>query len=452
MRDVALTLFIAGLLPFILKRPHWGVLAWTWIGLMSPHRLTFGFAATLPLAASVGLVTIVALALSREHKRVPMSSPVIVLIVLLLWMTVTTVFSINPDEAWPGWFKVMKVQLFILITLAAMQSADRIKALVWVSVLSLGFYGVKGGVYTLLTGGGGMVLGPQGSYIEGNTEIALALTMIIPLMRWLQLYSENRWVQRGLLVAMVLCAVAILGSYSRGGVIAIIAMVGFLWLKNRTKLIPALALILLAPVLFAFMPPEWHARMATITTYAEDSSAMGRINAWYFAANLAAERFLTGGGFEAFTPEAFMRWAPDPLDFHDAHSIWFEVLAEQGYLGLALFLLLWYFTWGTGRRIETLTQDRAELRWAADLGKMVQVSLVAYWVGGSFLGLAYWDLPYLLMTLLVLTQTVIVRHLYPNRGALRASGRSDVAAHDSIRARAHPDKSALTASERGTSR
>ncbi len=80
--------------------------------------------------------------------------------------------------------------------------------------------------------------------------------------------------------------------------------------------------------------------MWTIRDYQEDSSSMGRINAWHFAANLAADRPVVGGGFQVFTPELFQKYAPNPTDFHDAHSIYFESLAEQGYVGLALFVLI----------------------------------------------------------------------------------------------------------------
>ena len=93
--------------------------------------------------------------------------------------------------------------------------------------------------------------------------------------------------------------------------------------------------VLFALVVFPVIPEKWHERMSTIGTYQEDRSAMGRVNAWHFAFNLASERPLTGGGFSAFTNDLFIRYAPDPFDVHDAHSIYFEVLGEHGFLALA---------------------------------------------------------------------------------------------------------------------
>ncbi|MFZ5512296.1 MAG: putative O-glycosylation ligase, exosortase A system-associated [Pseudomonadota bacterium] len=411
MRDILITAIILGSLPFIFRRPWIGVLMWTWVGIMNPHRLAWGFAYSLPFAMIVGVATLTALLFSKELKRYPAMPATVLLIVWVLWMTVTTVFAIYPEAAWTQWNKVIKIQLFIVITIMVMQSQERIRWLVWVVMFSIAFYGVKGGVFTLTRGGSGMVLGPDGGFIAGNTEIALAITMIMPLMRYLQVMSEKRWVRYGFTAALVLCAVAVLGSYSRGGVLAIVAMGAALWLKGRQKLLMGILLVALIPMVVAVMPDRWFERMNTISTYEQDSSAMGRINAWWFAVNLAKDRPINGGGFDVFQPELFSRYAPNPADFHDAHSIWFKVLAEHGYLGLILFVALWFAAWRLGAWIIRVSRDRLDLRWASELARMIQVSYVGFWVGGSFLGLSYFDLPYILLALLVLTKTVIQKQM-----------------------------------------
>ena len=411
MRDIALTLFVFGMLPIILLRPHWGVLLWTWIGLMNPHRLSWGFAHDFEFAAVVGVVTIIAVLMSRERKRLPLTPPVIVLAALILWMTVSTIFSFYPDEAWIQWEKIIKIQVFIFLTLLVMQQRERIIALVWVSTLSVAFFGIKGGIYTLTSGGSGMVLGPDGTFIAGNTEISLALTMTIPLMRWLQLQAPQRWMRWALGLAMALTAIAVVGSYSRGGLLAIFGMGAVLWFKSRKKLLFTIVLIALIPAVLVSMPEKWFERMSTIQTYEYDSSAMGRINAWEFAYNLAKAHPFTGGGFRVFQENAFERFAPNATDVHDAHSIWFQFLGEHGFVGLSLFLLLWAFTWRTGSSIIRASRGRDDLQWAGDLAGMVQVCLVGYWIGGSFLGLGYWDYPYILMVILVLTSVVSRKEL-----------------------------------------
>ncbi|MGH9548729.1 MAG: putative O-glycosylation ligase, exosortase A system-associated, partial [Terriglobales bacterium] len=393
IRDIVLTAFILGLLPAVLVRPHWGILLWTWVGLMNPHKMTWGFAYNFPFAMIIGVVTIFAILISKEPKKLPLAPPIVILLLLVLWMTITTVFfSLFPDLAWPKWEKVMKIQVFILLTLIVMQSEERIRSLVLVATLSIAYFGIKGGLYTIAHGGGGMVLGPDGGFISGNTEIALALTVTLPLMRWLQLQTERVWLKHASTVAMVLIAISVLGSQSRGGFLALAAMATFLWVKSRKKIVLGAVLVALAAALFSFMPDTWHQKMDTIETYQQDRSAMGRIGAWRFATNLALDRPIGGGGFDTFEQKAYDRYAPDERSL-DPHSIWFQVLAEHGFVGLGLFVLLWALSWRTGTRVIRMCRNRPDLTWARDLAAMIQAALVGFWAGGSFLGLAYWDYP-----------------------------------------------------------
>ena len=138
---------------------------------------------------------------------------------------------------------------------------------------------------------------------------------------------------------------------------------------------------------------------------------MGRINAWRMAMNLANDRPLVGGGFEIYTPSVFARYAPNPDDLHAAHSIYFQMLGEHGYVGLMLFLLLWYLVWRDAGWIIKHSKDRSELQWALDLARMIQVSLVGYAVGGAFLSLAYYDVPCNLLVALVLTRRLVEKEL-----------------------------------------
>jgi putative inorganic carbon (HCO3(-)) transporter len=423
MRDYLVALIVFGALPFVLTRPHLGVLLWTWLGIMNPHRLGWGFANIFPFAAIVGAVTMLSFLVSKEPKRIPWASATIFLVLFILWMNVTTLFALVPDQAMPQWSKVMKIQLMILLTLMLMYDRARLHSLAWTIVVSLGFYGVKGGIFTILTGGQFMVLGPEGTFIAGNTEISLALTMALPLMRYLQVTSENKWVRRSLVVAMLLTGLAIIGSHSRGALLAGIAMGLFLLYKSRKKALLGFMLVLAVPVMLSMMPDKWFTKMSTIETYQQDASAMGRINAWHFAVNLANQRPVIGGGFETFTPELFRAYAPNPMDFHGPHSIYFSVLAEHGYVGLALFMGIAFSAWRAGSRVIRQSKGRSDLLWAWELASMTQVSLVGFAVGGAFLGLAYFDLFYLLVALLVLTEAVVGKTLQQEAGAQRPGWR-----------------------------
>jgi probable O-glycosylation ligase (exosortase A-associated) len=407
MRDVVLTLVIFGTLPFILWRPHIGVLVWTWIGFMNPHRLTWGFAYDMPFAMIVALVTLVSLLISREPKKIPWTRESIVLLIFLAWILLTTIQAMYPWLAWPHFNQIWKIQLMVFVTLMLMQSKERINQLVWVIAMSIGFYGIKGGIFTIVHGGVYHVRGPEGSFIGGDNEMGLALIMTIPLLRYLQLTTRSMWVRSFLAVAMVLCAAATVGSQSRGALVGLVAMSTFLWLKSRNKVFTAALGIVAIGLVLSVMPQQWYDRMSTIQTYEQDQSAMGRINAWKMAFNMAKDRPL-GGGLESFQDYSFALYAPNPDDVHASHSIYFEVLGEHGFVGLGLFLMLALMTWRTASWVIGRARRDREKRWAADLAAMVQVSLVGYASAGAFLGLAYFDYYYTLIALVVLCKTVLM--------------------------------------------
>jgi probable O-glycosylation ligase (exosortase A-associated) len=407
MRDVALTLVIFGTLPFILWRPHIGVLVWTWIGFMNPHRLTWGFAYDMPFAMIVALVTLVSLLISREPKKIPWTRESIVLLIFLAWILLTTIQAMYPWLAWPHFNQIWKIQLMVFVTLMLMQSKERINQLVWVIAMSIGFYGIKGGIFTIVHGGVYHVRGPEGSFIGGDNEMGLALIMTIPLLRYLQLTTRSMWVRSFLAVAMVLCAAATVGSQSRGALVGLVAMGTFLWLKSRNKVFTAALGAVAIGLVLSVMPQQWYDRMSTIQTYEQDQSAMGRINAWKMAFNMAKDRPL-GGGLESFQDYSFALYAPNPDDVHASHSIYFEVLGEHGFVGLGLFLMLALMTWRTASWVIGRARRDREKRWAADLAAMVQVSLVGYASAGAFLGLAYFDYYYTLIALVVLCKTVLM--------------------------------------------
>jgi probable O-glycosylation ligase (exosortase A-associated) len=411
MRDILVTAIVFGVLPFALKQPHIGIYLWSWIGYMNPHKLGWGFAYNFPFAVFIAVVVLASLFFSRQKITYFWSPTLGWLMALNIWFLITTIFSLQPDDSWEQWSKVFKIQLFTFLTAWIINDKEKIHIFVWIIVLSIGFYGVKGGIFTLIGGGTSHVLGPSGGFISGNTEIGLALVMILPLIWYLYLNTNQPWIRAGLIFSMLLVPIAILGTQSRGALLAIGAIAFFLWVKSRQKLVPFIVIILMLPVVFMFMPEQWHNRMATIGSYEEDTSAQGRIQAWKFSYELASARPL-GGGFESFTPINYERFTPGLVaqgtgHYHDVHSIYFEILGEHGFAGLAIFLILGFLTWKTANRVIKLTKESKPNKWAYDLATMLQVSLVGYATGGAFLGLAYFDLPYHIMIMIVVTLRII---------------------------------------------
>ncbi|MCX9156872.1 putative O-glycosylation ligase, exosortase A system-associated [Niveibacterium sp. 24ML] len=412
MRDLLILLPIIGLALAALRKPWLGVIGWTWISIMNPHRLSWNLD-NLPLAALMAGCTLVGLLLTRDRRQPFISGSVITLLVFMIWMCITYPFSIFPDRSLEMLDRVMKIDVMILVALMLIISRKHIQWLTWTVVVSIGYFGIKGGLFTILTGGSFRVWGPSGTFIEGNNEIALAIIITIPLMRYLQMQlpPDRKWFRRGFTVAMLLMAAAALGSHSRGALLAIAAMAFFLWLRSPNKLGGGIAMVVAGALLVIFMPDEWTDRMNTISTYQQDMSAQGRINAWWMAWNLAKDRFF-GGGYQIYTLIVFQQYAPNPTDVHAAHSIYFQVLGEHGFVGLFIFLLMWGLTWRDGAWLRRHAAAVPEARWAADMGAMCQVALVGYLVGGAFLSLSYFDLPYNLLVLTAASRNWVTRRAW----------------------------------------
>jgi probable O-glycosylation ligase (exosortase A-associated) len=355
----------------------------------------------------IGTATLVGALIGSGRKKFKSRPEVFTLLLYILWMCITTLFALNPQDAWPFWAQVMKVQLMVFVALLVLNDRRHVFLLIWVLVISLGFYGVKGGIFALTTGGGNRVWGPPESFIADNNSLALALCMNIPLMYFLLQNTQKRWVKLALAGGMMVCAMAILGSQSRGALLAIGAMAVFLWWKSPHKLALAFVLPVVAMGALLFMPERWWDRMETIQDYTADRSAMERIWAWKMAFNVAVDRPLLGGGFQMWTPEVYSRYAEEWFRPQAAHSVYFQVLGEQGFAGLLLYSLVWLFTWRNAGWLIRKAQREPQFKWAGSLASMMQVSLVAYAVGGAFLSVAYWDVPYYGLVALVVARFAV---------------------------------------------
>ena len=403
MRDVLITAVILAGAVMALGRPWVGVMLWTWISIMNPHRYTWGFAYNMPFAAIVAVTTLIGILFTRERES-PFKAPVIyVLAIFMVWMTIAWLFGVDPAGDYESWAKVMKIDLMIFIALALLRSKRHIIVLAWVLVGSLAILGAKGGLFTILSGGSYRVYGPPQSYTYDNNDFALALVVVIPLVNFLRLQLASVWGRRGMAVLIILCAAAALGTQSRGGFLAFGAMALFFWWKGKNKLGTGLAISVALVAIIVFMPDTWMDRMESINDYRNDGSAMGRINAWWVAWRIALHN-ITGVGFNTVRPELFAQYSEYVDRARAAHSIYFQIMGEHGFIGLALFLCLGFMTWRVAGWISKNAPDIPETHWCKDLAAMSQASLAGYAVGGAFLSLAYFDLVYNILALLVLTK------------------------------------------------
>jgi probable O-glycosylation ligase (exosortase A-associated) len=408
LRDILVSTVIFGSLPFCFLRPWVGVLVWSWVGYMNPHRLTWSFAHDMPFAQMVAIATLFGLIATKEKYPLPGVREVYLILLFSLTIFLSTLFAYYPEAAWAQFDKVWKILLMTFVTMVLFQDPKKVRALVWVIALSIGFYGLKGGIYVVRSGGANHVLGPEGSFIEGNTEIGMALNMVLPFLILLRREATHPWLRHMLSIVFGFSIVAILGTYSRGAFLGLIVVMTLLFLKSRTKIFAIVLLAIAIPVGMSTLPEKWFGRMETIQTYEKDGSAMGRLEAWKVAVAMGKDRPLLGFGFRPFSKEMFERYGY--TKGRDAHSIFFQVLAEHGFTGLILYAGLIIGSFLSLRRLARVSQKDPSLNWVYNYSQMLQASFAAYVVCGAFLSMSYFDLFYHLVAIVIILKKLILVH------------------------------------------
>ena len=414
VRDIVLLVVIIGSLPVCFVRPWIGLLVWSWLAFMNPHLHTWAFAASSPFSQWVGLATLGGAVFSRDRQPFVWSREVAVLVLLLGWFTVTTMYALYPAEAWPQWERVSKILLMTFLVIPFFQDRRRLRILLLVVAASIGFYGLKGGIWVLLTGGNYQVLGaPGASFISTNNALALALNMCLPILFYLAKEERRPWLRLALYLTFLASIISVLFTYSRGGLVGLLIVLSVLFLHWRNIPHVAVAAILVAVLAFGFAPQKWLDRMDTIIHYQQEASANLRLLSWQVSFMLANDHPITGGGFWGISNLAtFARYMPDyPAGSHDAHSIYFNLLGEHGYPGLAIFAVFVGLTLMTLETIRKRALQEPELQWAANYAFMLRASIVAYLTSGAFLSVAYFDLAYLLFIVVGLVKVLMEREI-----------------------------------------
>jgi probable O-glycosylation ligase (exosortase A-associated) len=403
MRDFVIVLIIFGSIPFILVRPHVGVLMSTWITYMAPQKLGWGFAFDLPVAMVIGSVTIGAWLLSREPKQIPWAGISVLLLIYMIWTNITTVFSLVPEEATTASIQFDKVILLAFLTMIMMRTEKRILALIWVMAGSIAFYSAKGGVFGLLNNLQFKVFGPPGGFYEDNNALAMATVVALPMIYYLSTRVTRRLLRWAIWLVIGLSLISVIGSYSRGAFLGLLAL-GLVWgwrSKRRVVFGCVAAIIIVGTALT--VPTKWVERIYTIEAYQEDGSAMGRLQAMQFGWGVAKAYPIMGGGFGVYGDNrTYAALGPGSGKARAAHNIYFQVLGTQGFVGFALFIALAIAGLRTNSWVRKRAKSRPDLKNEFVLADICWLSIIAYGATGMFQNAANWDLPYTILAISLL--------------------------------------------------
>jgi putative inorganic carbon (HCO3(-)) transporter len=401
------------LLPIAFMFPFGGALAYEWLQYMPPNSV-YNAGAFSNLSLVMGAVAII-LWLFRDKKLMPKPTWLFaIFIIYAVWLQITELVSIVPNGGgYAQWDRSYKTLGFTIILSIMARTQQRIEAFLWIVCLSIGNFVIMGAIKTVLSGGGGnTVIGADGNILGERVSFAIAITTIIPLIRYLRDYATviqlTRRMKIGMDVYTALCVIATVGTQARTGFLSLGVLAIFYFLKSKRKFTFILTLPILAGLIYLVAPAGYFERMNTIGDAKEASSA-GRIDSWEWGWKFAADHPITGGGYHSFL--LHQTGTVDNPMYLEAHNILFETLADHGFVGLGLFLALIlgmvFNCQGMSKRAKRLP----DLAWAVNLGAMLQLAMWTFLAGSQFLSDATQSMPYELCALSLAARGIVERRL-----------------------------------------
>ena len=422
MLDLALTGFVFVLLGLGLRKPFLWVLAYLYIDILTPQRISWGLLASLPISLIAFVLAFAGWALLDDKRDSRFTLRQGLIVALLVYCGLTTLTADYPESAAEKWAWVWKALVFAIFLPLTLRTRLRIEAAALTIVLTVGAIVISGGIKTLGGGGGygslRLFVPDNAGIYEGSTLSTIAIATI-PLIWWLArfgtLFKPGKLVT-GFAVALTFAALLIpIGTQTRTGLLCI-GLLGVLSLravKRRFLYLGLAGVVALAAI--PFLPESYTQRMSTIENHQSDQSASTRVAVWEWTWEYAKHNPF-GGGFDAYLGNNLRVETVKAVgtgnnvtyqtEYHIEkarayHSAYFEMLGEQGYPGF----LLWAWVQVLGiwqmERLRARWKDRTGPgeNWQAPLANALQLAQLIYFVGALFIGIAFQPVMFMLIGL-----------------------------------------------------
>ncbi|MBD3734061.1 MAG: putative O-glycosylation ligase, exosortase A system-associated [Sphingopyxis sp.] len=423
MRDLAFVAFLFAFIGVGFRKPFLFVLCFCYIDIVAPQKLSYFLINSIPISLIVFGLAIVGWLVFDDKRDTRWSGRQSLLVILLLYCWATTVNADFPVEAQDKWSWVWKALVWAIFLPLTLRTKLRIEALALIMLLSAAAIAIAGGIKTAAGGGGygslQLLLSENYGLYEGSIMSTVGIA-IIPLILWYRKHGtvfQPDW--RVSLFCFALCFACMLlpvGTQARTGLVCLIVLAILSLRAVKHRLLYMVGAGLLAAAAIPFLPQSYTARMETIRDHRADESASTRVAVWAWTWEYAKDHPF-GGGFNAYlqnhlrverAASSNANAAPQealPSVYEDKarayHSSYFEMLGEQGYPGLILWLVLQ----ATGLfRMEQLRRRylktrRAEEQWIAPLATALQHGHIVYMVGSLFVGIAFQPFIYMMLAL-----------------------------------------------------
>jgi probable O-glycosylation ligase (exosortase A-associated) len=426
MRDLILTALLFSLMPVSYRKPFVGLAAFSWLAYMRVQDLTWGFAKGMRWSYYVAIVTFAGYLVSRERKRwFERDVRCIMMLAMVALIGIGILLSDPSLRQFERYLEYVKIIAVALFTTAIVTTKERLRVLLWIIALSLGFFGVKSGLWGIASGGRTQIIRGPGGMLADNNDFSLALSMAVPMLFYLGWTERKPEIRKVFWLALPLTVITVGLTRSRGGFLSVTAAIGMLVLRSRNRMVGLLVAGLVAVAALLAAPEAYKERLKTLLEPTEEGSAASRLKAWGIATRMAMDNPVFGVGMNKFGKH-YRQYHPD-YQFGEqvivAHSSYFQIWAECGTPALLLYLGLLFGAFVTCWRVRAEARRRYHSSWIINYANMLEASLVAFMVGSAFLNRAHFDLFYHWVALVIVFGVIARREMAEElRFPLRASG------------------------------
>lgn len=420
MHQVLFLVFYLGLMPVVVASPFAGVMLYTWLDWLPPDDVYQNTLLPDYLSLTVGALAFL-IWLFKEKKTLPRPALLFsLLIAYLIWINVTWQFALVPIGGYIYWDRTIKVVGFAILTAQMLYNRQRLEGFVWTFVLTVMYYSVPSALKVIASGGGGGigagdVVAAGGGFFGDRVALSIVMSMALPFALYLGRYATlppmrwRRWLRPVMLGVSASLVVSLIGTFARTAVFAGGATLLMMGVRSRRKTVAIVGVAAAILLVFLVAPENWFQRMGLIADYQQDNSAMDRLSAWTWAWQFTLQHPVFGGGFGVFLLDA--GHLAGKTGWLEAHNIFFEVMAEQGFVGLGIFCGIIAAIYRTCSVAQKQARRQQGLDWATDLARAIQVALVAFVAGGMFISLASAPFLYILAAMAVGVRSVVQREL-----------------------------------------
>lgn len=425
MRDLMFAAMMLLVIPLALARPINAYLLWGWTGVVVPTGYFYGFMADARLNFFFALVTVLLVVIGRVPISAYQFNRVAWLYLIFFLHASLSLVLAYPNNPYNAQYYEYLVKGLFFCLMMPLFIRDRLHfhSIIIVVALGLGLHGVLNGLKAVASLGQHNVGGPAGTMIADNNHLATALVLCLPLLFYLYQYSRNFLVRFGFLGAFSIVALAVVGSGSRGGFIALSVVAFWLVMTSRRRVMGIFLFLLLGGLFFSLAPSEWFDRLETIKDASTDQSFNSRLFTWNVSSAIALSNPIFGGGFHAIQTQAVwdqFKGAAGLLAFLNmpvpdylpkaSHSIYFEIMGDLGFVGFAIFMTILfhaiYSRFSIKRHVNALGPGWL---WARDMADMLMLSVIAYMVGGAAVSLGYFEVFYMIAMLMEILRLRVAR-------------------------------------------